>query len=285
MTEKNIEIKLLTKNDIQFGMKLKNIAGWNQIEKDWERFIDLEPEGCFLAVLDGEKVGTTTTTTYGTKVAWIGMVLVPPEKRRLGIGTKLLLTGIKYLEDKKIESIKLDATPLGKKVYDTLGFVDEFNLERRQGLGIAIESENTKPMQKQDLTDVINFDEFFFGVNRRNVITKLFNDSPDLCKIVRNEKNNLLGYIMTRPGYNAYQIGPWIAKNKIDAENLFKSILNKLQGQKIFFDVPLVNKDAIELCDKYNFVVQRGFIRMYKGENKYPGIPEKNYAISGVEKG
>lgn len=50
MTEKGkIETRVMTEADIDFGMKLKNLAKWNQIPADWKRFIDLEPQGCFVA--------------------------------------------------------------------------------------------------------------------------------------------------------------------------------------------------------------------------------------------
>ena len=62
----------------------------------------------------------------------IGMVLVPPEKRRMGIGTALLMHGIEYLEAKGVAAVKLDATPLGRPLYEKLGFVVEYDLALKQ---------------------------------------------------------------------------------------------------------------------------------------------------------
>ena len=67
---------------------------------------------------------------------------------------------------------------------------------------------------------------------------------------------------MYRPGYNAYQIGPWIADTEEAGEKLFCTALSKLNNEKIFFDLPLVNEPAIKIADKYNFTKQRDFIRM-----------------------
>ena len=39
-----------------------------------------------------------TTIRYGNTVGWIGMVLVHPDFRRLGIGSKLLREAIAYLQ-------------------------------------------------------------------------------------------------------------------------------------------------------------------------------------------
>src|SRR4030095_4043706 len=105
-----IEIRLLFESDIPAAMKIKEEAGWNQTDDDWLRLITLEPEGCFGAVKDGRLVGTTTTTTYGSDLAWIGMVLVEPESRRLGIATSLMKTAMAFL-DGKVDVVKIDATP------------------------------------------------------------------------------------------------------------------------------------------------------------------------------
>ncbi|MDF2959371.1 MAG: putative acetyltransferase, partial [Paenibacillus sp.] len=135
-------IRQLTEDDIPFAMELKNIAGWNQVEADWQGYLELEPEGCFLAEVNGRKAGTATAIRYGTKAGWIGMVLVHPDLRRYGIGKALLNRTIDYLKGLGVECIKLDATPMGKTVYVPLGFTDEYELERYQGVagltGIAV---------------------------------------------------------------------------------------------------------------------------------------------------
>ena len=68
-----IAIRLMTTRDVPLGMRLKEQAGWNQTEADWRRFLHLEPDGCFVAELDGVPVATTTTCVFGT-TAWIAMV-------------------------------------------------------------------------------------------------------------------------------------------------------------------------------------------------------------------
>jgi hypothetical protein len=77
-----IEVRPLGEGGLAAAMRLKELARWNQTEADWRRLLRLEPRGCFAAWLDGRIVATTTTTTYGRELAWIGMVLVDPEYRR-----------------------------------------------------------------------------------------------------------------------------------------------------------------------------------------------------------
>ena len=67
MMASEITFRPFAPSDIPFAMKLKNRAGWNQIEADWERFVAFEPEGCLMALLDGEPAGTVTTIRYDPK--------------------------------------------------------------------------------------------------------------------------------------------------------------------------------------------------------------------------
>jgi hypothetical protein len=59
-------LRPLTRSDLDFAHGLSRLAGWNQTHRDWERFLSLAPEGCFLAEKDGQPAGTTTTTSEGT---------------------------------------------------------------------------------------------------------------------------------------------------------------------------------------------------------------------------
>jgi ribosomal protein S18 acetylase RimI-like enzyme len=122
-----IEVRLLRdsvrmggESDIPAALRLKELAGWNQTESDWRRLLRLQPSGCFCATIEGNVVGTTTTTSYGRELAWIGMVLVDPEFRRLGIATKLMHTALDHLRDLGVATVKLDATPEGRPVYENL---------------------------------------------------------------------------------------------------------------------------------------------------------------------
>jgi GNAT superfamily N-acetyltransferase len=120
----------MTSADIPAGMRLKEFAGWNQTQEDWERFLEAEPEGCFVAEWNGQVAGTVATIIYEQRFAWIGMVLVDPALRGKGIGTALLLKAIDYLDAKKVPCMKLDATPQGKPIYTRLGFRIEYDIER-----------------------------------------------------------------------------------------------------------------------------------------------------------
>ncbi len=292
MGNKQIQIRQMNHIDIPFAMELKNIAGWNQTEADWMRYMNLEPDGCFIAEVDGEKAGTGTALSYG-KFGWIGMILVHPTKRRLGLGTEMLHKTIGYLQSKGVTCIKLDATPMGKQVYIPLGFEDEYEVQRFERKArfegeleqvIAFPDLNVLPITADVLDEIVAFDADYFGAKRKLSLTELWNSSLEQAYYMRNEQG-IVGIIMAHQGQNALQIGPWIAKDAGAAEQLFAKVVNFNANSSIFLDVPCPNEDGIKLMEQYGFTVQRGFYRMYLGGNPFPGIPQEIYATSGPEKG
>jgi ribosomal protein S18 acetylase RimI-like enzyme len=106
----------MTAADIPQAMQLKDAAGWNQTCADWLRFLSANPEGCFVADIEGRILGTSASIVYEGKLAWIGMVIVDAQYREQGIGTTLLQYVIRYLDSRRIQCIKLDATPHGNVV-------------------------------------------------------------------------------------------------------------------------------------------------------------------------
>src|SRR5690242_1093130 len=106
-------LRSMTSADMPLALRLREQAGWNQTEADLRRFLDIAPEGCFVAELDGLGVGTVAAFTFGP-VAWIAIVPVDEAHRGHGIGKALMRYTLDWLDARGIRSIRLDATPLGQ---------------------------------------------------------------------------------------------------------------------------------------------------------------------------
>jgi GNAT superfamily N-acetyltransferase len=285
-----IEIRRMTIDDLPLGLRLTRQAGWNQIDADWRRFIDMEPEGCFVAELDGSPVGTTTTCIFGHRVAWVAMVLVDREFRGKGIGTKLLKHALDYLNTRKIETVRLDATPAGRPIYEKLGFTPEYELARFKGtvdrVGVRKswwgEPHPTSEAMPGVFSDPIAFDRRMTGTDRTKMLSKLFEEFPEHIRIVR-QGSQLEGFITMRPGANATQVGPCIAT--ADAgPSLLSDALDRCEGKPVFVDIPLGNECAVEIAQSGGLKVQRCFTRMCWGKRINENV-QAMWASSGPEKG
>ncbi|MCY3021404.1 MAG: GNAT family N-acetyltransferase [Planctomycetota bacterium] len=156
--------RLLQTADLRAAQRLRELAHWNQTDQDWLNLLAMEPQGCFAAEVNGVAIGTATTTRFlpasgPGSFGWVGMVLVHPDFRGHGIGSTLLRRAIDYLRACGVETVKLDATPLGRPVYLKHGFLDECSLERWQGMAGPMQapSRATRPLAASDLASVIAY--------------------------------------------------------------------------------------------------------------------------------
>jgi len=301
-----IEIREMTAGDLQLGLRLSRQAGWNQIESDWRRFMNLEPEGCFVAELDGRPAGTTTTCIFG-RVAWIAMVLVDEGSRRKGIGTALLKHALDYLEARQVKTVRLDATSTGRPVYEKLGFVPEYELARFAGTaqpgetpggslkaagfgdggGKAIPKRHKASPRDCRLglppfTDIIEFDRKITGTNREKLLSALFAELSRNVRILRH-RDMMDGFITMRPGANAVQVGPCIATAGAGPA-LLSDALDRCAGKAVFIDMPTGNVNAVRIAESSGLKIQRRFTRMCRGE-RIKDNPQNIWAGSGPEKG
>ena len=280
----------MTKADIPAGIRLKEIAGWNQTAADWERFLEASPEGCFVSEHDGQVCGTATTISFENRVAWIGMVLVDPEYRSQGIGTKLLARAIEYLNDLQVTAIKLDATPQGKPLYEKLQFVAEYEIERwtlrRSASDIVKQSGfgSREPLSQELLESIFEADKESFGADRGFLLKSLHRDAPDFTTGIWNACE-IEGYALGRRGSFADHLGPWMAKNTTTACSLLEIFLARSPREVVVVDSLKSNAVAGELLKSFGFSYSRPLTRMYRGRNDHPGRPELLWAILGPEFG
>ena len=275
-------LRLMAPDDVPAGMRLTEIAAWNQTGSDWERFLRASPQGCFVAEANGEVAGTVATISYEGRFAWIGMVLVDPAYRGRGIGTKLLEKAIAYLDGCGIPSMKLDATPQGKPLYEGLGFVIDYELERWQ-LQRVLESEaevELCPVTRE----VLDWDHEVFGADRSALLRSIALEHPALA-LQTHRKGKLTGYSFGRRGMLADHLGPWVAQDKASACGLLDEFLLYSRRKTIFVDSMMRNPWAVKLLRERGFQSLRPLTRMYRGRNDFPGCPELQGAILGPEFG
>jgi GNAT superfamily N-acetyltransferase len=283
-------LRTMTKLDIPSGMRLKEIAGWNQTAQDWERFLTASPGGCFVADLDGGVCGTATTISYEQRFAWVGMVLVDPEFRGRGVGGKLLARAIEHLDGGKISTIKLDATPLGKPLYEKLGFVSEYEIERwivRTSSLPSTKTRGSRPpglLSPDSLDSIFGLDRDIFGADRGSLLESLHREAPDLTFAIGNA-NIVEGYAFGRRGCFADHLGPWMATDAQVARQLLEAFLACCGQDTIVVDCLKSNTMARSLLQSFGFTYSRPLTRMYRGANLHPGRAERLCAILGPEFG
>jgi GNAT superfamily N-acetyltransferase len=281
-----VTIRQMTKNDLPFCRHLVKEAGWNQVDADWLRAMDLEPTGCFVAEANEEPVATTTVCCF-ENIAWVAMVLVDKQVRGRGIGKLIVEHAIAYLDAKGIETIRLDATSLGQGLYKKLGFREEYEVIRFAGSPVAgtLETGNICRIFAGDaiMDEIARLDEEATATFRRSFINSFAktNIIPFYCNVTDGA---VTGYAGCREGINAIQIGPVTASLPESGYWLLDQIVSHFPAKLMFIDIPAENMAALKWATANAFTEQRRFIRMYRGF-KIQDSPELIWASSGPEKG
>jgi len=289
-----VTIRLWKQTDIDYVAESVEQARWGYTRRDIERCWQYEPNGCFIAEINHKPVGHVFSINYG-KMGWIGLLIVKEEHRNRGIGTLLTQKAIEQLQKVGVETIRLEAAEKAVPLYKRLGFIEEFDslrftkpLKQKESPRLHGQKMIVDRMKERDLVTIAEFDSKYFGVNRLRVLQSLYKDNPQNCFVAR-ERQQIIGYIMSRKIPDAYRIGPWVcAKEKPEAaSDLLITCLNAI-GEKeteVRIGMPAPNTHGMELMEKLGFQLVGKSIRMVWGKHKHKGDVLGIYGIAGPEKG
>ncbi|MEZ5402584.1 MAG: GNAT family N-acetyltransferase [Bryobacteraceae bacterium] len=274
------KIRLLRTADLPHLLDLSAQAKWNQTEADWQRLLQLAPDGCFGIEAGGRIVASTTAIRYGSEVGWIGMVLTDAAHRGEGRATALLNHAIEHLRGQGVAWAKLDATDEGRPIYSKLGFEDECAVERWRRPATAAPVTASRPLNTYAVDP--SFDRAHFGAPRIALLASLNADGESA--LVTG-----FGYAMGRPGANADYFGPSVVRTREAARLLVEWHLARHSGRDVYWDLLPDNADAVQLAIDHGFQPQRHLTRMaLKCRPDSPPLLRHNsgiLAIAGFEYG
>ncbi len=272
MTRGNLRI--LQAADLRSAIELSRIAGWNQTMDDWQTVLRLDPQGCFCIELDDRIVATTTLLCYGSRLAWIGMVLTLPEYRRRGFALRLVKAALERAAALKIESVKLDATAEGQPLYEKLGFKTEQVIER--WFRVAQQDRTPDRITPSSSQYSLELDLEAFGADRASLLRELASRNPPIAVDG--------GYCFFRKGTRASYLGPCVAQSQQAARVVIEQCLRASPESNLYWDLLSTNGNASQLATEFGFVPQRRLQRMVLG-NSLRKNDELVYAIAGFELG
>lgn len=280
-----LHTRTMTAADVDLGMRLKAQAGWNQTPADWRRMLLMQSDGCFVAELNGLAAGTAVACIFD-KIAWIAMVLVDASVRGRGIGKALMQHALAFADAQGILSVRLDATPLGQPLYEKLGFVPQYSLTRFTGrLGerpAGEAADQIKPAQASDAGRILALDGEVTRTDRSKFLLRLLREQS--CRAyVTQPADSLLGFVIRRPGSNAWQLGPCIADAEV-GEAMLDRACGQLAGETVLVDVPEPNLRAIQWATQSGLQSQRRLLRMCRGAVVIEDL-SRLWASSGPELG
>jgi GNAT superfamily N-acetyltransferase len=272
MASSEHRIELASEGDLAALDALVEAAGGNQTTADWRLFLDHGQVWCIRDAA-GRAVASAALLPYPPATAWISMVLTLPEARGKGHGTRLFAEAVAAAEAAGL-SPQLDATPLGRPIYQVAGFRSLVGLHRwrRHGQsGGDTASGEAEPMA------AAAWDQRALGFARPWLIEALLARGPAVV--------TEMGIALSRQGRKAIQVGPIIAHNDPAALMLLDAMLDKLgSGTEVVIDAVDGRPAFTAALGQAGFTPERPFTRMAKG-----AVPRGDdallYAIAGPELG
>ena len=259
-------------------------AGWNQTRDDWRLMLEIG-EGWGLWNPAGRMVASGMIIPYATRFAYISMILVTADYRRLGIASDMMRLCLEAIEAKGMYAV-LDATPAGRTVYQPLGFGDIFGLHRLAAdtpRPAPIPDADVRPMTVADLTAIKAYDAPVFGSNRAPVLEHLRERQPGRA-FVAERNGRVSGFVLARDGRSAHHVGPLVADDGATAIALAAHALEGLEG-RVYMDAADHQEEFGAWLEARGFIPQRPFLRMILGRDQPLDDPPRIFAAAGPELG
>lgn len=254
--------------------------GWNPGSYDALVFWNTDPDGFYGVFKADELIGGGAIVKYSNTYGFMGLFIMKPEYRSMGIGRFLwnrrrgLL--LKRLGDNA--TIGMDGVVAMQPFYGKGGFKIAFKDERYRRIGEAMTVDSRiRLVTTEDVDAVVTYDAQHFGCARPQFI-KPWMGVPETRSFIFVEQRTIQGLAILRKATNGYKIGPLFAEDNVIAEALYKTCLNEVVGEPVYLDIPVVNEEALALVKQYNATYVFECARMYYGQapktawNKIYGI-------------
>jgi GNAT superfamily N-acetyltransferase len=259
-------IRPLTPSDLDGALTLSTTIGWNQRAEDWRMLLHIAPEGSFAAVANGRLVGTAIGIDY-VRFGWIAMMLVDPAYRGQGLGARLLERAMDAIPPRL--PIRLDATPLGRPLYQRYGFEDEAVLSRHVAETPAREhhavpqptGQGIRPLTAAELPTVTEQDTRVFGGHRSRVIAWMLDGAPQYAWVAEDRLGRPQ-YCLGRAGLLFDQIGPVVAQDAAVAKALVGAAVRHATARPVVIDAFDTHETFAAWLRGAGFQAQRPLYRM-----------------------
>jgi GNAT superfamily N-acetyltransferase len=171
--------------------------------------IDQPTITAFVAEADDGIVGTGVASVHGA-AGWVGVIFVAASHRRGGLGRRITEAVIDHLEANGARSQILIASPMGRPLYERLGF-RLFERQVRFTIdGLPPEAAPSDPrvraFEAADLDSVLALDRAVTGEDRGPIIRALV--TPDSTLVAIGRDGDVRGYLARSPWRGGAVIAP-----------------------------------------------------------------------------
>ncbi|MER5497885.1 GNAT family N-acetyltransferase [Streptomyces sp. NPDC002466] len=276
-------VRRLTPGDLVACADLCEDRGWSRDEHRWGLLLAAgtaygmdAPEGKGL-------MATCVVTSYGSRLAAVGMLLVAERYARQGIGRRLMNHVLAETGD---IPLSLYATAAGQPLYEQLGFTAVGRIERVTGFlrptGDRPSTVSVRPAAAEDLRALVRLDAEVFGTDRTHVLARL----PAYADHIRvaEDGGDLVGYAATWPSAGTQVIGPLIARDTATTRALVASLAGTTD-RPLRTDIDARHSELLAWFEECGLRTGPTTTLMVRGASGLPGDWSRRYAPLTVAMG
>ncbi|WP_326766654.1 GNAT family N-acetyltransferase [Streptomyces sp. NBC_01591] len=278
-----LPLRHLTQDDLVACADLCEDRGWPRDEHRWGLLL---AAGTGYGVDDPEGKGlmaSCVVTSYGPRLAAIGMLLVAERYERQGVARHLMHRVIAESGD---APLSLYATAAGQPLYERLGFAVVGRAQRVTGFfrptGGRSSAVTVRPATAEDLRAMVRLDSDVFGADRTHVLVRL----PAYADHIRvaQDGGHLIGYAATWPSDGTHVVGPLVARDTATAQALVAS-LAKATNLPLRADIDARHTELLDWFEECGLRPGSATTVMTHGVSDLPGDWTRRYAPLTVATG
>ena len=258
-----LSIRTMRPDEISLAVNWAAAEGWNPGLADAACFASVDPEGFFIAELDGAPVATVSCVNYDARFSFLGFYIVREDLRGKGYGFRIWNAAIAHAGSRVIG---LDGVTAQQDNYRKSGFALAYANVRYGGTVAAPIAPQAEIIALSDVPmAAIEADDATVFPAQRPAFLRAWIGSPSHvgCAVVRDDR--LAGWGVIRPCRKGFKIGPLVADDRAAAEAVLSALLARVGGGEIFLDVPGINREAIALAQDFELAPVFETARMYTG--------------------
>ncbi len=236
--------------------------GWNPGLDDAAAFLAADPDGFFVAELDGALAAAISVVNHSDSFAFLGLYICHPDYRGRGIGMALWTHALAHAGDR---TVGLDGVPAQQENYRRSGFVYASETARFEGVLSPAPSASLRPAEAADLSGMIARCAAANGYGMEPFLDSWLRPAGTRQTLVFEGEAGGPGFATWRRCQRGVKIGPLVADSLETARALLHGIAAEVPGEQLVVDVPREMTELAAHCRAEGMDCVFSTARMYRG--------------------
>lgn len=216
---------------------------------DLEVAYALQPEAFVGLRREGELVGAGAITTHGDAFGFMGLFILVPEVRGLGLGGWLWRERLRLLKGRLDPgaAVGMDGVLAMEPFYARGGFRREHLDLRFEGAARGVCSKRVVPLDQVEPEELLELVRTATAAARRDFLQAWWGAPGVLAgAILEGDRVAALGVL--RPAVVGHKFGPVVARSPEAGRELLLDLMARVPGEQVQLDLPEPNAAALEFA-------------------------------------